>query len=48
MDKILGTERLFYDTATKTIYERMENGDLNPVRISGAPPGVLVVSASLK
>ena len=34
--KIEGTERMYYDAATKTIYERMENGDFNPIRINGA------------
>jgi hypothetical protein len=36
MIKIPGEERLFYDTATKTVYERQENGDFNAIRISGA------------
>jgi hypothetical protein len=36
MVKIPGEERLFYDTATKTVYERQENGDFNPVSVSGA------------
>lgn len=36
MRKIDGTSNLFYDDANKTIYELMENGDLNPVRANGA------------
>jgi hypothetical protein len=36
MVPIPGEKNLFYDSATKTVYERQENGDFNAVSISGA------------
>jgi len=36
MIKIPGEERLFYDTVSKIVYERQENGDFNAFSIYGA------------